>query len=223
MTATHDQMSERDEIEMLLPWYVTGRLDAADTARVAAYLERHPEVRSQVPLVREELGATVAGNEAIRARRLASAEAIVAGAASPMERVLTWISNSVGSARGLFTAPTPGAVRWAAAAAAVVICLQAAVLGTLLTRDGSTYGTASRPGVEAPLRSVAMIAFADNASAPTIARVLDEHRLRIVDGPLPGGFFGVRFVDEPTTAEQQRRLGALATRTDVVKAVLPGR
>lgn len=222
MTATHDQMSEREEIEMLLPWYVTGRLDAADTARVAAYLERHPDIRSQVPLVREELRETVAGNEAIRAR-LASAETIIAGAASPMERMMTWMSRTVGGARRLFTAPTPGAVRWAAAAAAVIICLQAAVLGTLLSRDGSTFGTASRPGVEATQRAVAMIAFADNASAPTIARLLDEHRLRIVDGPLPGGFFGVRFVDEATTAEQQRRLGALATRSDVVKAVLPAR
>ena len=222
MTATQDQMSERDEIEMLLPWYVTGRLDAADTARVAAYLERHPDVRSQIPLVREELSATVAGNEAIRAR-LASAETLIAGAASPTERVLSWLSHTFGAARGLFTVPTPGAVRWAAAAAAVIICLQAAALGTLLTRDGSTYGTASRPGGETVQPTVAMIAFTDDAAAATIARVLDEHRLRIVDGPLPGGFYGVRFADGATAAEQQRRLGAIATRKDIVKAVLPTR
>ena len=222
MTGTQEQLSERDEIEMLLPWYVTGRLDAGDTARVAAYLERHPDVRSQIPLVREELSATVAGNEAIRAR-LASAETLIAGAASPTERVLSWLSRTVGTAMGLFTAPSPGTVRWAAAAAAVIICLQAAALGTLLTRDGSTYGTASRPGIEATQPAVAMIAFADDASATRIAQVLDEHRLRIVDGPLPGGFYGVRFADEATAAEQQRRLGAIATRKDIVKAVLPGR
>jgi anti-sigma factor RsiW len=220
MNATQEQFSERDEIEMLLPWYVTGRLDAADTARVAAYLERHPEVRSQMPLVREELSATVAGNETIRAR-LASAETLIAGAASPTERVLTWLSRTLGGARSLFTVPTPGAVRWAAGAAAVIICLQAAALGTLLTRDGPTYGTASRPGVETAQPAVAMIAFVDTASATTIAQVLGEHRLRIVDGPLPGGFFSVRFADETTAAEQQRRLGAIATRKDVVKAVLP--
>jgi anti-sigma factor RsiW len=222
MTATQEQMSERDEIEMLLPWYVTGRLDAADTARVAAYLERHPEVRSQIPLVREEQSATVAGNEAIRAR-LASAETLIAGAASPTERALAWLSTTFGAARDLFTVPTPGAVRWAAAAAAVIICLQAAALGTLLTRDGSTYGTASRPGVEAGLAPVATIAFTDTTSATRIAQVLEEHRLRIVDGPLPGGFYSVRFADEASTAEQQRRLGAIATRKDVVKAVLPVR
>ena len=220
MNATQEQFSEREEIEMLLPWYVTGRLDAADTARVAAYLERHPEVRSQMPLVREELSATVAGNEAIRAR-LASAETIVAGAASPTERVLTWLSRTFRAAKSLFTVPTPGAVRWAAATAAVIICIQAAALGTLLTRDGSTYGTASRPGVEATQPAVAMIAFADDASATRIAQVLAEHSLRIVDGPLPGGFYSVRFADEATAAEQQRRLGAIATRKDVVKAVLP--
>jgi hypothetical protein len=220
MNATQDQMSEREEIEMLLPWYVTGRLDAADTARVAAYLERHPEVRSQIPLVREEVSATVAGNEAIRAR-LASAETLIAGAASPTERALTWLSRTLGTAKGLFTAPTPATVRWAAAAAAVVICLQAAALGTLLTRDGSTYGTASRPGIEAGLTPVAMIAFTDDAAATRIAEMLAEHHLRIVDGPLPGGFYSVRFADEVTAAEQQRRLGAIATRKDIVKALLP--
>jgi hypothetical protein len=205
---------------MLLPWYVTGRLDAADTARVAAYLERHPEVRSQMPLVREELSATVAGNEAIRTR-LASAETLIAGAASPADRVLSWLSRTFGTARDMFAAPSPGTVRWAAVAAAVIICLQAAALGTLLIRDGSTYRTASRPGVETTQPAVAMIAFADDTSATRIAQVLGEHHLRIVDGPLPGGFYGVRFADEATAAEQQRRLGAIATRKDIVKAVLP--
>ena len=32
----------------------------------------------------------------------------------------------------------------------------------------------------------------------TIARVLDEHRLRIVDGPLPGGFYSVKFLEDAT-------------------------
>ena len=210
MTATQEQMSERDEIEMLLPWYVTGRLDAADTARVAAYLERHPEVRSQIPLVREELSATVAGNEAIRAR-LASAETLIAGAASPTERVLSWLSrdhrrrartlhDADAWSRSLGCGRSGGDHLLASCRAR-----HAADPGRIDLRDRVATGDRS------PQPAVAMIAFADDASATRIAAVLDEHHLRIVDGPLPGGFYSVRFADEATAAEQQRRLGAIAT------------
>ena len=34
-----DELSERDEIEALLPWYVTGRLDARARARVERYVQ----------------------------------------------------------------------------------------------------------------------------------------------------------------------------------------
>jgi anti-sigma factor RsiW len=219
MTVAEEKFSEREEIEMLLPWYATGRLDASDTARVAAYLERHPQMRSQLGLIREEQNATVAGNEAIRAP-LPSAQTLIAKVATPADRARSWISRLVAATGEMLTSPTPQAVRWGAAAAAVIICLQAAALGTLLSRDGIGYSTASRPGVEQQLKPVAMIAFADDASAAAITQVLSEQRLRIVNGPQPGGFYAVRFDDEPSLAEQQRRLGALTVRKDLVKAVL---
>lgn len=33
-----DKLSERDEIEALLPWYVSGKLDATSRARVERYI-----------------------------------------------------------------------------------------------------------------------------------------------------------------------------------------
>lgn len=222
MSGHDEKLSEREEIEMLLPWYVTGRLDAADTARVDAFLASHPDMRSQLALAREEQSATVAGNEAIHAR-LGSADAILAAAATPADRAQSWLSQVVASAKTLFNAPTPGAVRWAAAAAAVIICLQAAALGTLLTRDGGTYGTASRPGTELQFQPVAMVAFTDDASALTIAQMLEDHHLRIVDGPQPGGFYSLRFDDKVSAEEQQRRLTSVLHRKDIVKALLPSR
>lgn len=169
MTVAEEKFSEREEIEMLLPWYSTGRLDAADTARVAAYLERHPQVRSQLGLIREEQTATVAGNEAIHVR-LPSAETLIANAATPADRARSFLSQALGAVGGLSTAPTASAVRWGAAAAAVIICLQAAALGTLMMRDGPGYSTASRPGVEQQIAPVAMIAFADDARADVAAQ-----------------------------------------------------
>ena len=37
---------ERQEIEELLPWFVTGRLTSREHERVAQYLERHPALAS---------------------------------------------------------------------------------------------------------------------------------------------------------------------------------
>src|ERR1700741_1281260 len=55
---------EREEIEMLLPWYVTGRLDARDRAKVESYLASHPDVAAQLDLVRDEREQAILGNEA---------------------------------------------------------------------------------------------------------------------------------------------------------------
>jgi hypothetical protein len=97
------------------------------------------------------------------------------------------------------------------------------VVGTLLTRDGEGYQTASRPGVEGQLAPVATIAFTDGTSVGAIALLLHDHHLRLVDGPLPGGFYSVRFADQPTQAEQQRRLESIVKLKDIVRAVLPAR
>ena len=56
---------EREEIEMLLPWYVTGKLDRTDAARVESYLARHPRLAAQLDLIRAERDETVLANEAL--------------------------------------------------------------------------------------------------------------------------------------------------------------
>ncbi|HWV83218.1 MAG TPA: hypothetical protein VNZ50_17455 [Hyphomicrobiaceae bacterium] len=221
MSGIDEHLSEREEIEMLLPWYVTGRLDAADTARVEAYLAQHPDMLHQLALIAEEQTVTVEDNEAIRPR-LTSAGAIVARTQAPGSAMRAWFDGVVDSVKGLFQAPTPGAVRWAAAAAAVIICLQAAALGTLLTQNTGGYHTASRPGIEGEQAPVALIAFTDRAPIADIARVLAENRLRVVDGPLPGGFFSVRFEDHATGEEQKKRFDAILARKDLIRAVMTG-
>lgn len=221
MSGIDEHLTEHEEIELLLPWYVTGKLDAADTARVEAYLAQHPEMLHQLALIAEEQTVTVEDNEAIRPR-LASAGVIVARTQAPGSAMRAWFDGVVDSVKRLFQAPTPGAVRWAAAAAAVVICLQAAALGTLLTQDTGGYQTASRPGIEGEHAPVALVAFTDRAPIADVSRLLAENRLRVVDGPLPGGFFSVRFEDDATGEEQRRRFDAVLARKDLIRAVMTG-
>lgn len=224
MSGTDEQLSEREEIELLLPWYMSGRLDAADRARVESYLTAHPDMRHQLALIAEEQAATIEGNEAI-VRRLAPPKVLQATGETQGNAVHAWLKALMDGARAFFEAPAPGAVRWAAAAAAVVICLQAAALATLLLQDsGSGYQTASRPAaIEPGEGAVAVIAFADGASMADISRLLADNRLRVADGPLPGGFYSVRFEDAATANEQQRRFDAILARKDLIRAVMTGR
>jgi anti-sigma factor RsiW len=66
--------SKSEEIEMLLPWFVTGRLERADAERVEAYLACHPEMSRQLDLIREEMAETVGANETIAAPRTLAVE-----------------------------------------------------------------------------------------------------------------------------------------------------
>jgi hypothetical protein len=51
------------EIELLLPFYVTGRLSLRDVQRIEAALREDPSLRAKVALVREERAAVVLQNE----------------------------------------------------------------------------------------------------------------------------------------------------------------
>lgn len=215
-------MSEREEIEMLLPWFATGRLDPADMARVEAFLARHPEMRRQLELIAEEASGTAAVNEALQPPRGMTidrlmAEATRGGAAAGGG----WLARL----RELFEMPSAGPLRWAAAAAAVVIVAQGAAIGTLLSRDtgGSQYQTASGGG-QASDGSFAIVRFADGAGAKAIAEALSGLGMTIADGPKPGGLFTVRIGPKSlSVAEQAERISALQKRQDLVTLVMPSR
>ena len=212
---------ERSEIELLLPWYVTGRLDAADKARVESFLAAHPDMKLQLALVREELEQSARSNEALGEPSRASLESMMAS----MGRDSRMLSMRTGWGRisEFFAAPTPEGLRWAAMAAAALLLIQAAVIGSLLaSRSSDTYQTAS--GKDAPAgRATLLVGFSDGATAPAIAALLREFDAQIVEGPKPGGLYRLRLAKTPATeAERQEIVRRLLTRPDVVKIVLLG-
>jgi anti-sigma factor RsiW len=225
MSETMLDETEREEIEMLLPWYVTGRLDADDLARVERYLAAHPEVGRQLDLVRAEREQSVAANEALGAPSAGATARLMASlaAARPAwaaQRAVQGVLRQVG---GLFTAPTAGAVRWAAVAAAVLVAVQAVTIATLLNERAGVYRTASG-GQAADDGITVLVVFADEARAPAIAALLAELDASIVDGPRAGGVYKVRLRTEDRSQPAREALvRRLAERRDVVRAVLPGR
>jgi anti-sigma-K factor RskA len=221
MSDLADRLNERDEIEALLPWYVSGSLDAKTRARVERYMEAHPEVRAHLNLAREELEATVAGNEAIASPgpdALARLRASIAASAPrrQQESIFAQLSERLADWIGGFAPPQLGLV---AAVAALVLVLQAAAIGTLvMERVGTpTYQTAG--GETAGEGIELLVGFSEGASMGEISALLKQLGAVVVDGPR-AGLYRLRLVG---TGEEGREAAIEALQqSGVVTSVLPG-
>jgi len=69
MMALSKKMLEQEpsEIEMLLPWYAAGTLNARDARRVEEALAVDPELAKQYAVIREEYAETIDLNESLGA------------------------------------------------------------------------------------------------------------------------------------------------------------
>ena len=215
---------EREEMEMLLPWYVTGRLDAADLAKMEAYLAAHPEVARQLDLARSERDETVAANEALGLPSAAATARLMSSlpAARPGWAAMRALRGGLQQVGDLLAAPTANAVRWAALAAAVLIAVQGIAIVSLLNERAGTYQTAS--GGQSGDGIALLVTFADDAKATAISQLLTDLDGSIVDGPKAGGVYKIRLrTEDRSTAGREALMRRLAGRRDIVRAVLPSR
>ncbi|MDI3470270.1 MAG: hypothetical protein OJF62_002333 [Pseudolabrys sp.] len=195
MTGDADsKMNERDEIEALLPWHAAGTLSRRDARRVDDALARDPELARRYSLVREELGETIGLNESLGVPSARAFDKLMRGIdAEPARRPRP--SLNLGARFSEFMAGfSPRAVAWSAAAAILVIALQAAVITGVVINDNKSggYQTASAPATAPAEGSFVMIRFAAQASAADITTFLETNKLAVVGGPAPGGLYRVR-------------------------------
>lgn len=211
---------EREEIEKLLPWYVTGRLDHGDTIKVESYLRQHPHMLAHLDLIRAEREEIIGANEALGSPPAGIGDRLMA--ALPQTR-------AQGALRGFFLGLshplamlTARGMQWAVLGAGLIVFAQAAVIATLMMRAADhTYQTAS--GASPSRGVVVLVAFADDAKAHAIAQLLGEFGANIIDGPKPGGIYKIRMRSEETSEPaRQALLRRLAERRDIVRSVLPG-
>jgi len=214
-------MDEREEIEALLPWFVTGKLAVAERLRVERYLAEHPDVARQLALAREESAETVAGAESFGTPSRASFDRLMAeigrqersragllqAIAPQLERIADWI--------GGFSRVQLGGM---AVAAALLLAVQAAAVTYLVIGGSETYQTASAPSDAAPERGTfAIVSFKPGASVQDIAALLAELGAQVVDGPKAGGIWRVRLSAEPLApADAEARIASLRARSAVV-------
>lgn len=225
-----DRNGAPDPREALLPWYATGRLSAEDEAAVRAWLDESPTARRRPDMVGEEIDAILAGDDAIdppSARMLDRLMADIDALEGPQRAGGGATSRLLRALTGWMPADAPTGLRLAGIAAALVIFVQAAALGWLVTGEGARedgFRTASGPVATAPAGAQALVAFQDTAKAGDIAALLRAAGADIVDGPREGGIFGIRFASATLSAEEQAAaIAALRARGDIVRFVAEAR
>ena len=192
MNTAHQELSERQEIEALLPWHAAGTLSQRDAERVERALASDRELARQFDLVREEFHETIHLNESLGAPSARAAQKLFAaieaeGARAPVRRSF----DLAGRIAGFISRFAPRTLAYAAAAGALAIVVQAAVLTEWAVKDqtSGSYGLASKSSSEGP---AIMVRFAPQATAAEITSFLGTYKADLVAGPRPGNFYQIR-------------------------------
>jgi hypothetical protein len=212
-----------EEAARLLPWFVAGRLDAADVARVTRHVERCPTCRDD--LVHER-----------HVRALLKSESSVQYAPQPgLARTLARIDELEREA----PAAAPGidepvaqrvrrvsAVPWLAAAA-LVQAVALGVLGTLLFRHSveaaqePRYTTLSTEMAPAAAGEHIRVVFSSDVTVGALNALLAQSALTIVRGPSDAGAYTLAFDDpHPVSGRLDQAVAALRAKP-VVKFAEP--
>ena len=218
-----DKLNPREEIEMLLPWYATGQLDGSDAKRVELYLEEHPDMASQLALVREEMDVSITETEKLGSPRagqlgtlMRQIEAEGSSRSSPTSGIFAQVGDWIDQL-------SPKQMGFAAMAALVLIVAQGITIGGLMRGGGGAdapgYETASGPGdVTHAGGTKLLIVFNPEVRALDIEKLMGEINGSIVSGPKAGGYYKI-LIDGKSLGEAktERLLKALKARGDIVR------
>lgn len=237
MTAASKKVlgQEPGEIEMLLPWHAAGTLNARDARRVEDALARDAELARQYAVIREEYAETIGLNESLGAPSARAMQKLFAAIDAEPERKPSMSARLSARISEFFAKLSPRTLAWSSSAAAVVVLLQAGVIGTVLMHgetasfqtaslDTSDRPVASAPSVQSAPSAVItrdlgggtaaaptrlLVRFAPDAKVADIAALLDNYHATIVDGGKGGLFrlqFGNRALDRSDVASVVARL-----------------
>lgn len=189
-----------EEAARLLPWYVTGRLSAADTERVAAHLQRCSICRDDVAretaihaLVKSD-GPVEYAPQAGLTRTLSRIDELERDAPPP-DRTLPPVAPAAPVSRG---ARRSGALQWLSAAV-VVQAVALGWLGVSLRHAAQApavpaYHTLSTDAVPAGGPHVRVV-FAPALTLAELGALLAADHLLIVSGPTRAGVYTLASTD----------------------------
>jgi hypothetical protein len=212
MAITKMLQQEPGEIEMLLPWYAAGTLNARDARRVGEAVARDAELAKQYAVVRQEYAETIDLNESLGAPSARAMQKLFAAIDNEPARKPSMSRKFAARISGFFARLSPRALAWSAGLGALALVLQAGVIGAVLMKNrNAPFQTASLSlsepvartlGADAPPR--ALVRFAPDARVADITALLDNYQAAIVD--TRGGMFRLQFGNRPMSKDEVAEL-----------------
>jgi anti-sigma factor RsiW len=208
---------EPHEAQLLLPWYLTGRLEPAERARVEAHLKVCGRCRAELgreqQLEREigDLAPDVERGWAALASRLDE---------RPGGPLPGWLVGAGQRGRRLWRAGGPW-IGWALAASfgALVLAGPLSPRPTATAPERAIYHTLAAPAPAA--RADALVIFRPSATAQAIAAALHAGGARVTDGPTESGAYLVRIPPGGRALETLRADAAVELAEPIDQASAP--
>jgi hypothetical protein len=201
-----EKANDHEEIESLLPWHAAGTLSRRDAERVERALASDQELVRRFNLVREELAETIHLNESLGAPSGRAMEKLFAAidAEGALKRKPGFSFDLRTRVSEFFSGFTPRTLAYASAAAAVVIMLQAGLIGSILLKSKApTLASADPVQVES---LDLYINFVPQVSTDEVTKFLRARQASIVEGPKGAGTYRVRFAVTGLPKEELARL-----------------
>ena len=222
MNTMSEKASDREEIEHLLPWHAAGTLSRRDAERVERALASDQELARRFELVREELAETIHLNESLGAPSARAMERLFAAidAEGGVKRKPGFAFDLRTKVSEFFSAFAPRTLAYASIAAALVILLQAGVIGDMVLNQGPT--PTKLASIDVKVKSVDFfVIFSPQISTDELTTFLRTNKGRIVDGPKGGVMYQVRFDADGNSADETARLKKLMDQNrNIVRSAL---
>jgi len=213
---------ERHEVEELLPWYAAGSLSRRDMQRVKEAITRDPQLARTYQSVSEELAGTVDLNQTLGAPSDRAMEKLFANIdAEPVRRPVR--ARGIGERFSTFLASlSPHTLAWSATAAALLVVVQAGVIGGILVnRQTVGFQTASAPSAATGDGTFAIVQFAPDASMADVAKLLQANNVSITSGPAAGNLYRIRLGRAGLSRDDTDRIISQLQQDKTVRFIAP--
>lgn len=207
---------EPQDVEELLPWYVTGRVSREEARGIEAALKTMPDLAGKLAQVQREREGVARAAEAIEPappetlqRLLQQVETTRQLRLPPGEQAgEPWLRNVLGR-------------NWVWQAAFALACIAIVALAVRLYSPGTAPSNLEAGINAASIGTPLSITFQPNASASQIGSLLTQLDATIIGGPTADGTYTVR-IPGTRPDDVKAAIDALMTRTDLVLAVQRG-
>ena len=214
----HHGPLEPQDVEELLPWYVTGRVSREEARGIEAALKTMPDLAGKLAQVQREREAVSRASEVVEPAPPETLQRLL----QQVETTRQWRVPKIEShseAGGWLKAAMGRNAVWQSALA--VACVAIVALGVQVYNPPAPneYGLAS--DINGAGGASLVVTFQPGATAGDIAALLTSLGAKIVDGPKPGGAYMVKLPSDQAS-DVDAATASLLARKDLVAGVMAG-